>query len=80
MLARNDQLMWLSLMYGIYTAGIAITNSLELYYFTYILGDASKFTLLGSLNAIIGIFAVLAFPPLAKKFSRRKVFFLAVEH
>ncbi|KLD58561.1 hypothetical protein WP50_25315 [Lactiplantibacillus plantarum] len=44
MLARNDQLMWLSLMYGIYTAGIAITNSLELYYFTYILGDASKFT------------------------------------
>ncbi|WP_251898778.1 glycoside-pentoside-hexuronide (GPH):cation symporter [Lactiplantibacillus paraplantarum] len=77
-LARNDQLMWLSLMYGIYTAGIAITNSLELYYFTYILGDASKFTLLGSLNALIGIFAVLAFPPLAKKFSRRKVFFLAI--
>ncbi|WKF71285.1 PTS sugar transporter subunit IIA [Pediococcus pentosaceus] len=77
-LARNDQLMWLSLTYGIYTAGTAITNSLELYYFTYILGDASKFTLLGSLNAIIGVFAVLAFPPLAKKFSRRKVFFLAI--
>ncbi|MFA9354616.1 PTS sugar transporter subunit IIA [Pediococcus pentosaceus] len=77
-LARNDQLMWLSLTYGIYTAGMAITNSLELYYFTYILGDASKFTLLGSLNAIIGVFAVLAFPPLAKKFSRRKVFFLAI--
>lgn len=77
-LARNDQLMWLSLTYGIYTAGMAITNSLELYYFTYILGDASKFTLLGSLNAIIGVFAVLAFPPLAKKFSRRKAFFLAI--
>ncbi|MBF7129814.1 glycoside-pentoside-hexuronide (GPH):cation symporter [Pediococcus pentosaceus] len=77
-LARNDQLMWLSLTYGIHTAGVAITNSLELYYFTYILGDASKFTLLGSLNAIIGVFAVLAFPPLAKKFSRRKVFFLAI--
>ena len=77
-LARNDQLMWLSLTYGIYTAGMAITNSLELYYFTYILGDASTFTLLGSLNAIIGVFAVLAFPPLAKKFSRRKVFFLAI--
>lgn len=77
-LVRNDQLMWLSLTYGIYTTGMAITNSLELYYFTYILGDASKFTLLGSLNAIIGVFAVLAFPPLAKKFSRRKVFFLAI--
>ena len=77
-LARNDQLMWLSLTYGIYTAGIAITNSLELYYFTYILGKASEFTLLATLNAIIGIFSVLAFPPLAKKFSRRKVFFLAI--
>ncbi|MEE6712346.1 glucose PTS transporter subunit IIA, partial [Pediococcus acidilactici] len=46
--------------------------------FTYILGDVSKFTLIGSLNAIIGVFAVLAFPPLAKKFSRRRVFFLAI--
>ncbi|KLD60601.1 hypothetical protein WP50_09105 [Lactiplantibacillus plantarum] len=80
MLARNDQLMWLSLMYGIYTAGIAITNSLELYYFTYILGDASKFTLLGSLNAIIGIFAVVAFRQLEKKDSRRKEICIAVEH
>ncbi|MFC6181694.1 PTS sugar transporter subunit IIA [Lactiplantibacillus daowaiensis] len=77
-LGRNDQLMWLSLTYGIYTAGIAITNSLELYYFTYILGKASEYTFLATLNAIIGIFSVLAFPPLAKKFSRRKVFFLAI--
>ena len=75
-LARNDQLMWLSLTYGIYTAGMAITNSLELYYFTYILGDASKFTLLGSLNAIIGVFAVLAFPPLAKKFTSAVLFYI----
>ncbi|VDG22498.1 glycoside-pentoside-hexuronide (GPH):cation symporter [Lactiplantibacillus mudanjiangensis] len=77
-LGRNDQLMWLSLTYGIYTAGIAITNSLELYYFTYIMGNAAQYSLLATLNAIIGIFSVLAFPPLAKKFSRRKVFFLAI--
>ncbi|GAJ26529.1 lactose and galactose permease [Liquorilactobacillus sucicola DSM 21376 = JCM 15457] len=77
-LCRNDQLMWLALTYGIYTAGIAITNSLELYYFTYILGNASQFSLLATLNAAIGIISVLAFPPLAKRFSRRKVFFLAI--
>lgn len=77
-LARNDQLMWLSLTYGIYAAGIAITNSLELYYFTYIIGNAAEYTMLAGLNALIGIFSVLAFPPLAKKFSRRKVFFLAI--
>ncbi|MTV82344.1 glycoside-pentoside-hexuronide (GPH):cation symporter [Secundilactobacillus folii] len=77
-LTRNDQLMWLSLTYALYTAGMQITNALELYYFTYILGDASKFTILSSINAIIGIFAVLAFPPMAKKFNRRNVFFISI--
>lgn len=77
-LTRNDQLMWLSLTYGLYTAGMQITNALELYYFTYILGDASKFSILASINAIIGVFAVIAFPPMAKKFSRRNVFFISI--
>ena len=61
-LTRNDQLMWLSLTYALYTAGMQITNALELYYFTYILGDASQFSILASINAIIGVFAVIAFP------------------
>lgn len=77
-LGRNDQLMWMSLSYGLYAAGIAITNSLELYYFTYILGKAGEYSYLALINGIIGIFAVLAFPPLAQKFSRRKVFFFAI--
>jgi lactose/raffinose/galactose permease len=77
-LGRNDQLMWLSLTYGLYTAGIQITNSLELYYFTYIMGKPSEFSYLATLNTIIGVFAVLAFPPLAQKFSRRIVFFLSI--
>lgn len=77
-LTRNDQLMWLSLTYALYTSGIQITNALELYYFTYILGDASQFSILASINAIIGIFAVLAFPPMAQKFSRRNVFFISI--
>ncbi len=77
-LGRNDQLMWMSLTYGIYTAGMQLTNALELYYFTYILGNTRQFSLLGTLNTIIGIIAVLAFPPLAQKFSRRKVFFLSI--
>ncbi|MCO7127858.1 glycoside-pentoside-hexuronide (GPH):cation symporter [Sporolactobacillus shoreicorticis] len=77
-LGRNDQLMWLSLTYGLYTAAIQITNSLELYYFTYILGKPAEFTSLATLNTIIGVFAVLAFPPLAQKFSRKNVFFLSI--
>lgn len=77
-LGRNDQLMWLSLTYGLYTSGIAITNAMEFYYFTYILGKPGQFSLLATLNAVIGVFSVLAFPPLARKFSRRKVFFISI--
>ncbi|MGP3639002.1 glycoside-pentoside-hexuronide (GPH):cation symporter [Lentilactobacillus hilgardii] len=77
-LARNDQLMWLSLTYGLYTSGIAITNALELYYFTYIMGKPGEFSVLATLNMFIGIVAVLLFPPLAQKFSRRNVFFISI--
>ncbi|WP_283679534.1 glycoside-pentoside-hexuronide (GPH):cation symporter [Lentilactobacillus sp. Marseille-Q4993] len=77
-LIHNDQLMWLSLTYGIYTTGMAITNSLELYYFTYILGKPTEFSILASLNAVIGVISVLLFPSLAKKFKRKNVFFLAI--
>ncbi|EHN58285.1 glycoside-pentoside-hexuronide (GPH):cation symporter [Oenococcus kitaharae] len=77
-LTRNDQLMWLSLSYAFYATGIQITNALELYYFTYILGNASQFSILATLNTFIGLLAVLLFPPLAQKFNRRNVFFISI--
>lgn len=77
-LARNDQLMWMALTYGLYTAGIAITNSFEMYYFTYILGKASEFSILAGFNLVVGVIAVSLFPSLAQKFSRRKVFFSSI--
>lgn len=77
-LARNDQLMWLSLTYCLYTAGIQITNASQLYYFTYIMGKPGQYSILMSINMIVGIFAVLTFPPLAQKFSRRNVFFACI--
>lgn len=77
-LGRNDQLMWLSLTYGLYTAGIQITNASELYYFTYIMGKPGQYSWLMSLNMAAGIVAVLLFPPLAQKFSRRNVFFYCI--
>jgi lactose/raffinose/galactose permease len=77
-LARNDQLMWLSLTYGLYTAGIQITNACQLYYFTYIMGKPGQYSWLMGLNMVVGIVAVLLFPPLAQKFSRRNVFFYCI--
>jgi lactose/raffinose/galactose permease len=77
-LLHNDQLMWLSLSYGLYTIGVTLTNSMELYYFSFILGDASKFSILAILNTIVGLFAVSAFPSLAKKWKRKNVFFISI--
>ena len=77
-LARNDQLMWLSLTYCLYTSGIQITNASQLYYFTYIMGKPGQYSILMSINMVVGIFAVLTFPPLAQKFSRRNVFFACI--
>ncbi|WP_204988052.1 glycoside-pentoside-hexuronide (GPH):cation symporter [Sporolactobacillus pectinivorans] len=77
-LFKNDQLMWLSLSYGLYTIGVTLTNSMELYYFSFILGDASKFSILAILNTIVGLFAVSVFPALAKKWKRKNVFFISI--
>ncbi|MDN3955943.1 PTS sugar transporter subunit IIA [Sporolactobacillus laevolacticus] len=77
-LINNDQLMWLSLSYGLYTIGVTLTNSMELYYFSFILGDASKFSILAILNTIVGLFAVSVFPSLAKRWKRKNVFFISI--
>ena len=66
MLLKNDQLMAIALSYLAYTT--------ELYYFQYILGDASKFSILATINTLVGLVSVSLFPKLAQQFSRRNVF------
>lgn len=77
-LAKNDQLLWIACAYLIYGLGANIVNNLNLYYFIYVLGDATKFSYLGVINVIIGLLAVVLFPTLTQKFSRRKLFIYSV--
>ena len=77
-LLGNDQLMWTAVAYGLYGIGINIFNSAELYYFTYVLGQSSKFAIIGTINMIIGFFSISAFPILAKKFNRKNVFYVSI--
>lgn len=74
-LLHNDQLLWTAIGYILYCTGIYLLNSLELYYFQYIMGYAEGFSILQTINMFVGIFAVSAFPPLAKKFGRKKVLY-----
>ena len=77
-LTKNDQLLWMAIAYLVYGIGINIVNNFNLYYFIYVIGDATKFSILGVLNTVIGLLAVAAFPILTTKFSRRKLFFSSI--
>lgn len=77
-LTHNDQLMWIALAYGLYTTGMTLVNSLELYYFTFILGNSSAFSILAGLNILTGLVAVALFPVLADKLNRRRLFFWCI--
>lgn len=77
-LTKNDQLLWMAIAYLVYGIGINIVNNFNLYYFIYVIGDATKFSILGVINTVIGLLAVAAFPILTNKFSRRKLFFSSI--
>lgn len=77
-LTKNDQLLWMAIAYLVYGIGINIVNNFNLYYFIYVIGDATKFSILGVINTVIGLLAVAAFPILTAKFSRRKLFFYSI--
>lgn len=73
-LTKNDQLMWIALTYGVYAIGISIFNSLVLYYFTFILGHSTSFSIFQMINIAISLVSVSIFPNLVDKFNRRHVF------
>ena len=73
-LKNNDQLMWVACAYLILGLGQNLVNNFNLYYFIYVIGDATKFSFLGIINVVIGLMAVALFPVLTTKFSRRTLF------
>lgn len=77
-LTKNDQLMWIAISYLCYTSGITLLNSFQLYYFTYVFGNADAYKWLGALNTIFGLIAVMLFPVITAKYSRRKLFFSSI--
>jgi lactose/raffinose/galactose permease len=73
-IGKNDQLMWQAISYIIFALSYVVTNSLLLYYFTYVLGMAQAFAIVGVMTTIEGMIAVVAFPVLTKFMQRRTIF------
>lgn len=77
-LAGNDQLLWTAIAYLCYGIAVNVTGSLEIYYFTYICGQARAFSIMSTINVVMGVIASAVFAPISKKFSRKAMFTVAL--
>ncbi len=73
-LSGNDQLMWVACAYLFYCVGINIINSLEVYYFTYIMGAPKAFSIFSTINVFLGIIGTSLFPFFSRHLSRKALF------
>lgn len=76
-IARNDQLLWVTLAMVMFMTGYTVTASLGLYYFTYIYGDDGKYPIFAAILGVTQICALLCFPLVAARLPRRRVYLLA---
>jgi lactose/raffinose/galactose permease len=72
-LVKNDQLMWLSLSYILFAIAYVATTATLILNFTFVIGQATLYSITGIVGFIGSIILVPCFPILAKKFGRRKV-------
>ena len=73
-LSVNDQLMCVAGAYLFYCIAIYITNSLEVYYFTYIMGMPKAFSIFSTINIFSGIISTALFPAFSRKLTRKALF------
>lgn len=76
-IARNDQLLWVTAAMFLFMTGFTATAGFGLYYFTYIYGDEGMYAIFAAILGITQIAGLLSFPLVAAKLTRRQVFTLA---
>ncbi|WEV64360.1 glycoside-pentoside-hexuronide (GPH):cation symporter [Bifidobacterium sp. ESL0732] len=77
-IGKNDQLMWTALAYLLFAFGFSTTNSMVVYYFRYVLGKPESYSLVGVVEAVLGILAVISFPTLQRLVTRKRVYLYSV--
>ncbi|MFD1454687.1 glycoside-pentoside-hexuronide (GPH):cation symporter [Levilactobacillus lanxiensis] len=73
-IGENDQLMWLGFSYLLFALSYVVTNSLLIYYFRYVIGNAAAYSVIGIVTAILGILSVPLFPIIVSKITRKGVY------
>ena len=71
---KNDQLLIAAIAMALYMTGYCTTTSFGLYYFKYVYGDESVYTLFAVVLGISQIAALSVFPTLSKRWNRRSLY------
>jgi melibiose permease/lactose/raffinose/galactose permease len=72
---KNDQLLYIAIATALFMIGYTTTTSFGTDYFTYIYGNVPMYTVFAVILAISQIGAMIAFPHVAKHFSRKTIYF-----
>ena len=73
----NDQLMWTTLSMALFMIGYCTTTSFGTYYFKYAYGDEGMYSVFAGVLGVSQLAALLVFPKLSAKLSRRKLYSVA---
>ncbi len=73
-LFKNDQLMWTTLSMALFMIGYCTTTGFAVYYMRYVYGDESMYMVLAAVVGIAQFAALLVFPAVSKRMSRRKMY------
>lgn len=71
---HNDQILWISLAYLMYSLAYVVTNGVLFYFFKYVLDKPNEFWLAGAVATIIG-FSTAPLYPVLNRFITRKILF-----
>lgn len=73
-IGKNDQLLWTAISMVLFMMGYCTTTSFGQYYFKYVYGDENMYTYFAIVLGVSQLAALVAFPFLTKKFTRRQLF------
>ena len=73
-IVKNDQILWASLAYFLYSLANVVTNGVLFYYFKFILDRSAEYAIVGVVATIVG-FCTSPLYPILNKFIPRKVLF-----
>lgn len=76
-LFQNDQLFWTAVSMALFMVGYSTTTSFGTYYFKYAYGDENMYSVFAAVLGVSQLAALVMFPKLAAKISRRRLYSVA---